>query len=210
VPFASCDIFGFIMFDLASIYFCLLRWGDQLFVGTVASRLSRSTVLDIYFSRVLGLRLSSVFICSLSLLATLRVSPALVLSSLGLCRYLAVALVDCFLGLPLTFCFSRPVVARFLFLCYGMFLFCCVFSAPPVFQQPYVTLQLLCRPPVELFGLLRPSLYSVFPSMLVTALRYNISCLLHVDSPIFLFVGPTWTALDHSGPWFRGLRLSFP
>jgi hypothetical protein len=65
-------------------------------------------------------------------------------------------------------------------------------------------------PPVELFGLLRPSLYSVFPSMLVSALRYSISCLLHVDSPVFLFVGPTWTALDHSGPWFRGLRLSFP
>jgi hypothetical protein len=42
-------------------------------------------------------RLARVFICSLSLLATLRVSSALVLSSLGLCRYLAVALVMVFL-----------------------------------------------------------------------------------------------------------------
>ena len=42
-------------------------------------------------------RLARVFICSLSLLATLRVSSALVLSSLDLCRYLAVALVMVFL-----------------------------------------------------------------------------------------------------------------
>ena len=67
-------------------------------------------------------------------------------------------------------------------------------------------------------------LYSVFPSMLVSALRYNVSCVLSVDSPVFLFTGPTWAAFDHSGTisdrllpgtltpcpsWFLGLRSAF-
>ena len=38
-------------------------------------------------------------------------------------------------------------------------------------------------------------LYSVFPSMLVSALRYNVSCILSVEL-VFLFTGPTWAALD--------------
>ena len=41
--------------------------------------------------------------------------------------------------------------------------------------------------------------YSVFHGMPVSGLRYNISCLLRVDSLVFLFVGPTWEALDHRG-----------
>jgi hypothetical protein len=42
-------------------------------------------------------------------------------------------------------------------------------------------------------------LYSVFHGMPVSGLRYNISCLLRVDSLVFLFVGPSWDALDHRG-----------
>ena len=35
--------------------------------------------------------------------------------------------------------------------------------------------------------------------MPVSGLRYNISCLLRVNSLVFLFVGPSWEALDHRG-----------
>jgi hypothetical protein len=42
-------------------------------------------------------------------------------------------------------------------------------------------------------------LYTVFHGLPVSGLRYNISCLLRVDSPVFLFVGPSWAALDHRG-----------
>jgi hypothetical protein len=41
--------------------------------------------------------------------------------------------------------------------------------------------------------------YSVFHGMPVSGLRYNISCLLLVDSPVFLYVGPAWESLDHEG-----------
>ena len=42
-------------------------------------------------------------------------------------------------------------------------------------------------------------LYSVFYGMPVSGLRYNISCLLSTASSVFLFVGPTWSALNHRG-----------
>ena len=42
-------------------------------------------------------------------------------------------------------------------------------------------------------------LYSVFYGMPVSGLRYNISCLLCTASPVFLFVGSTWSALNHRG-----------
>jgi hypothetical protein len=41
--------------------------------------------------------------------------------------------------------------------------------------------------------------YSVCSGMPVSGLRYNISCLLRVDSPVYLFVGATWSALNHRG-----------
>jgi hypothetical protein len=39
----------------------------------------------------------------------------------------------------------------------------------------------------------------VFSSMPVSGLRYNIFCLLRIDSLLFLFVGPSWESLDHCG-----------
>jgi hypothetical protein len=41
--------------------------------------------------------------------------------------------------------------------------------------------------------------YLVFNGMPVSFLRYNLACLLRVDLPVSLFVGPTWSILAHEG-----------
>ncbi len=56
--------------------------------------------------------------------------------------------------------------------------------------------------------------YTVFPEMPVSFLRHNLACLLRVDAPVSLFVGPMWLALDHSGtitdPFFPGSTTPCP
>ncbi len=41
--------------------------------------------------------------------------------------------------------------------------------------------------------------FPVFSTVPVLDLRHHIACLLAVASPVHLFVGPTWSVLDHSG-----------
>ncbi len=41
--------------------------------------------------------------------------------------------------------------------------------------------------------------YTVFRGMPVSFLRYNLACLLELELPVSLFVGPNWGALAHSG-----------